>query len=268
MLKFICISPIHSLFNHILPFRIGEITLPFMLKTFANRRFGSGGVTLLMLRLYDLITVSIIFVLSFSVYFLGSMGSELYYIAVFILPLIAVAVAFLIITSLSKILQKIGGFLSSITRKMGNKGKIYSSKILDVTTETTNQIEKLSKSEKRIVLPIISLVIWISIYTFFYLLMRFLDINILYIKSTLASSGAIMSNILPINGLGSFGTLEGGWSLGYMIMGISKELAIVSGFIMHLIVIATLLLFSSIGFLYLLMNRKKENRALLRKNSA
>jgi len=80
-------------------------------------------------------------------------------------------------------------------------------------------------------------------------------IDITFIKSILASSGAVITSYLPINGLGNFGTLEAGWALGYTMLGVSKNVAIASGFVMHIIIVVIGLLLSIISAFFLLGDR-------------
>jgi len=57
-----------------------------------------------------------------------------------------------------------------------------------------------------------------------------------------------MISILPIQGIGGFGTLEGSWAISFMAMGVTKEAAISSGFVMHIISIIYLAILFIIGF--------------------
>jgi uncharacterized membrane protein YbhN (UPF0104 family) len=50
----------------------------------------------------------------------------------------------------------------------------------------------------------------------------------------LGSTAAIITNVLPINGVGSFGPFEGGWAVGFVLVGFSRELALQSGFFVHI----------------------------------
>ena len=47
--------------------------------------------------------------------------------------------------------------------------------------------------------------------------------------------------------MGGFGIIEGGWALGFMIMGISKGVAISSGFSIHIVLLIFALVLGTIG---------------------
>jgi uncharacterized membrane protein YbhN (UPF0104 family) len=50
------------------------------------------------------------------------------------------------------------------------------------------------------------------------------------------STVAVIGNALPISGIGNWGTLEAGWAVGFLMVGLSKEKAIATGFGIHIII--------------------------------
>lgn len=65
-----------------------------------------------------------------------------------------------------------------------------------------------------------------------------------FFQSVVGSTGAVLTNVLPINGVGSFGPFEGGWAAGFMFVGLSRDAALSSGFIAHIMTfLFSLLLF-------------------------
>ena len=46
----------------------------------------------------------------------------------------------------------------------------------------------------------------------------------------LGATGAIAASFLPLGGVGTFGTLETGWTLGFATAGVSRQLAVASAF--------------------------------------
>ena len=90
-------------------------------------------------------------------------------------------------------------------------------------------------------------------------LKRLLDIG--FFKNTLASSGEMITGLLPINMVGSLGTLEAGWAVGYIICGVDRASAIATGFIVHGLIILCGFIISAAGFAYLLARRQKQSLA-------
>jgi uncharacterized membrane protein YbhN (UPF0104 family) len=67
----------------------------------------------------------------------------------------------------------------------------------------------------------------------------------------LCSSIAQLGFIIPLYGLGGFGTLEAGWTGGCMMAGFSKEMGVASGFSFHIIVLGYVSLLGLYGMLRL-----------------
>lgn len=59
------------------------------------------------------------------------------------------------------------------------------------------------------------------------------------------------SPVLPIQGIGGFGIYEGGWTAGFIFVGLSKAVAISTGFGCHSIILSFSLLLGLCGILYL-----------------
>jgi uncharacterized membrane protein YbhN (UPF0104 family) len=47
------------------------------------------------------------------------------------------------------------------------------------------------------------------------------------------ATGAIIGNMLPLNALGSIGTLEAGWTLGFSAVGLDSKFAFATGLVFH-----------------------------------
>ena len=73
------------------------------------------------------------------------------------------------------------------------------------------------------------------------------------------SSIGIAFIIIPIRSIGGFGTTEGIWTIGMLLLGFDKEIAIQSGFTVHLIVLFNVLIFFLIGLLFkYLINKSRK----------
>ena len=59
--------------------------------------------------------------------------------------------------------------------------------------------------------------------------------DITYLETLAGATGAVISNVLPINSFGSFGTLEAGWTGGFVLVGMSGQDAITTAFGSHII---------------------------------
>ena len=82
-----------------------------------------------------------------------------------------------------------------------------------------------------------------------YTLIIAMGIDMTFWTVLFASSFAIITTILPVQGIGGFGTMEGGWTIGLMAMGVTKGIAISSGFSYHIIVLFYIGILGCIGIL-------------------
>ncbi|HEX7628673.1 MAG TPA: lysylphosphatidylglycerol synthase domain-containing protein, partial [Candidatus Methanoperedens sp.] len=105
---------------------------------------------------------------------------------------------------------------------------------------------------------IISIGIWIMLYSVLYMEIKAMGIDISLTPFLLASTFFLMTSIIPVQGIGGFGTLEGGWAISFMAVGIAKDIAISSGIIMHIISIIYLILIFIIGFTGLQEKQKSD----------
>jgi uncharacterized membrane protein YbhN (UPF0104 family) len=89
---------------------------------------------------------------------------------------------------------------------------------------------------------------WLSLYLFNYILIKTLNIDLDFPTVIFSTSFAVFTTVLPIQGIGGFGTLEGGWSAGLIAAGLKSEVAICSAFIFHMVMIMYFLVLGLLGF--------------------
>ncbi|MGZ3591338.1 MAG: lysylphosphatidylglycerol synthase domain-containing protein, partial [Thermodesulfobacteriota bacterium] len=89
-----------------------------------------------------------------------------------------------------------------------------------------------------------SLASWAMIFFTFYAYMIGFGIDVSSTKLILGSTIAVIGNALPVSGIGNWGTLEAGWAAGFLMVGLSKEKAIATGFGIHILVFVVCALIS------------------------
>ena len=62
--------------------------------------------------------------------------------------------------------------------------------------------------------------------------------------------------ILPIKSIGGFGTTEGSWAIGLILLGITKKSAIQAGFVIHIFALINVIFLFLIGIIYVYFNKK------------
>lgn len=96
-----------------------------------------------------------------------------------------------------------------------------------------------------------SLAIWLGIFLFYAILAQSLGLpDTLGLAHIAIGSGfAVLSNLLPINSFAGFGTQEGGWVLGFGLLGVGRELALSTGLGVHVFQLASTVVLGLAGHL-------------------
>ncbi len=106
---------------------------------------------------------------------------------------------------------------------------------------------------------VVSLLIWATNTVFFWTVMTLLEIPVSFAQVFIGGSGAAILPSLPINAIGSLGTLEAGWTAGLTLVGLDMERATASGFVMHgtvLFVSVVVGLYAGVRLWWALVRRK------------
>ena len=239
---------IHNMVNNLLPARTGELSYVYLLKNRHNKTAGAGAATLITARLFDMVTILMLFFIStLFVSTIFDMAVEARWIAITLMVGIMLAMlviiyrGYLFVISLRSIANYLGmwklPFIDYIFRKM------------DETIESFSDMRRGTFVWSALV----SILIWIALYSMTYTLIIAMGIDMTFWTVLFASTFALITMILPVQGIGGFGTMEGGWAVGLITMGVTKEVAISSGFSYHIII---LIYFLILGFMSILKKRQ------------
>ena len=247
------IAALHAFLNHVLPFRLGELSLPFLIKAFTTRGLVSGSLSLVVVRLYDAVSIALLSLVSLLV--VGSEFNPSARHALWISALAVIVVFLVVFRFMDTALALLSRILCPMLRWLGRAGRHAAARVDDIARRMEMEIQALDARQKYLFLPASSVAVTGVNYSLFYFTMVFMGIDIGFFKNMLASLGELISTFLP-NTLGSFGTMEAGWAAGYMLCGVSKADAIATGFIMHGIILLSGFVISLMGLVYLLRKRR------------
>ena len=224
---------VHNLVNNILPARTGELSYIYLLKKLHNKKAGEGIATLFVARVFDFIAISLLFFISaLMIQDLPEMIMKAVWVIGFLLVVIVILLTILLYFGES--------FLNRVRRffRMFNLDKKYFADYLlrkgEEAVESFDEI-KTNGKVRAIEVIIISFGIWLFMYSINYALITAININLDFFAVLLASTFSLFTTVLPIQGIGGFGTYEGGWTVGFIAVGLTKEVAISSGFTVHII---------------------------------
>lgn len=242
---------IHNMVNSLLPARTGELSYVYLLKKRHNKTAGAGAATLITARLFDMITILMLFFL--STLFVSTRFDTPAEVRWMIISLMFMVVLVLIIT-ISQGLKFIM-LLRKMTTHLGmDKIRIldYVFRKIDEATESFSDMHRGTFVWSALV----SIVIWLVLYSMNYTLIMAMGFDMTFWTVLFASTFALITTILPVQGIGGFGTIEGGWAIGFIIMGVPKEVAISLGFSVHIVLISYFTILGLIG----LVGKKNRDR--------
>lgn len=243
-LKLFCIVAIHSFWNNILPARSGELTFLYLTKKHFHMGIGNSTAILITIRLYDFLMTSIIFV--FACLFFGyELRNSPFLISVAILVTV---IMILLLWNLSLLIRYLIGLIREIRFLASVKEKIIH--LLSHVLYSTTQMRNIKTHLYLIISTIFCSILTIFI---FQMVMISLNINRSIIATIVGSSFALFASMLPLNAPGNTGLLDAGWVLGFLLVGLDKNSAVLSAIIMHSMFIISASLVGLLGYLILRM---------------
>jgi hypothetical protein len=246
LFRIVCV---HNMVNSVLPARTGELSYVYLLKKVHQRTIGDGVATLVVARIFDFVIIVTFFFLAFL--FMRDAPSALAgsaWVGGLVIVVVIILLALLLYSG-----RTFFGALKLVFEKFHivrwNSGKYLLTKA-EETVESLDTIKSLGLF-KYLQLLLISCGIWLSLYSLIYLLVIGMGIPIAFLAVLFASTFSIISTVLPVQGIGGFGTVEGAWTIGFMLIGLTKADAIGSGFSYHIVVILYFVILGIYGLLAL-----------------
>ncbi len=224
---------VHNMLGQVLPARSGEISYIYLTKKKHAIKGTEGLATLLIARVFDFISVSLIFFI--SLLFASSLpelvSQTIYTIAlVFFLMLI-----FLLATIFYG--NKFVSAFAFFTKKIGLKKAKLTNYTIQKMHEVVDSMKVIKKNNVLFYTFVFSVLIWAANYLIDYLLVWNMGLQIELWYILIGFTFSLLTSVLPIHGVGGFGTIEGIWAVVFISLGVSKELAILTGFGFHIIVL-------------------------------
>lgn len=231
---------IRNLFVDFLPARIGSLSYIYFLNRRLKYPFEAAASSFVIAFVFDFLTLTPFLVLSILI-----VGLNAYAISnslMLILAVIFFIMVMLVLWKLVPFIRHLGKMLQSILRITRLDQKEWAKLILHKIDMTTKDL--VSIQEKQVMWPVlfISLLLRLAKYGSLYFLLysllhshSFTLKKLSFFKTILGITGAEFSSVLPIKGIGGFGTWESAWALTFKLLDFTPNLAILSGLGVHLI---------------------------------
>lgn len=243
------ISAIHAFLNKILPLRSGELTWPVLMKRYAHVTFGNAMALLLLLRYLDLLCLIFLFSMAALIVKPGfvSLPMFLFLGSVLVLQVAGLIHIRFLITLVSWMIQKIK--LSFLRQRLEN------------IMHTVRQFQQNYSSGPAYwqllgVLVVLTVMNWLTIYAMYYHYIRMFHVEFSFFQVIVGASFVTLGNNLPLNSFGTFGTFELTWTAGFLLLGMSKDIAIPLGLFVNVSNTLLSCIVACLGYLVLILSGK------------
>lgn len=237
----------HNLAAYVLPAKTGEVALIVYLKNLCGVPNKVGLSALVVSRLLDLSTLAL------------ALGVASLYLAIFepdtaprgiLLLATGCILGAAALTALAARGDLIVLAVTAVVRLFGLDRTRLGAKLCERTVGVGEALREAAGGVL-LVASLQSLAMWLGIFLFYAILAQSLGLpDTLGLAHTAIGSGfAVLSNLLPINSFAGFGTQEGGWVLGFGMLGVERELALSTGLGAHVFQLASTVLLGLAGHL-------------------
>lgn len=237
----LCITAIHNFMLRILPMRSGELSYAFLVKRAGTSGLGEGILDIFLLRILDATAVVIIF--SFTLAF----NQATYHGDATIGFIVSGLIAFfgILITIYFNELLLFGFRIFDFFFNLIRLNRV--TKLASLRNKLQNVLQSYSKLNQKQIFALsgLTMILWIINFIMVYLILISFNLPISFTQAVLGGTAATVAAFLPLGGIGTFGLLEAGLTLGFMLAGIDRSLAVASSIAFS---IAT---FAGAGFLAL-----------------
>ena len=251
----LAITGLHNMYNRILPFRTGEISYVYLLREKENLPAAEGTATLIVARIFDYIIISFMF-LACTFFLYDTLSAHIKTVTLIMSAFLFVSFGILFYFTLLgnqalRVIEKILG-------KFGLLKITLSEKILTKGREVVESFDVISSRKTYYLTFLTSLALWINMFFIHQSVLKGMGIQIGIMSVVIGSTFAVLTNVLPIHGIAGFGTIETGWTIGYMMLGFGKDAAISSAFLVHLFILFCALFYGLLSYVYQQMCKRVE----------
>jgi hypothetical protein len=227
------ITAFYHLSLMVLPSKLGELSYPYFLTKIGGMNMTEGLASLIASRIYDLFIVLLIF-------FFACIGFQSFFLNnLFLILLLAcllitfIFLAFFYMSGCLRWISDILGMISKVTHSGNSKSFLWVQRKMN---EMAEDFYAIKDQKSYLPVSLTSLASWGMIFWTFYAFLRGFGIGISFLQMIFGSTVGVIANALPISGIGNWGTLEAGWTAGFLMVGVSKEKAIATGFGIHILI--------------------------------
>lgn len=227
-----------------LPAKIGEAVLPLMLVRRAGYSITESVGILLLLRLYDLLTL--MWMGAISLAFLSAEFGMADWRPLLWIGAAAIAAGMVLFPEFATF------FSVQIRKYINPEGKIV--RLVDELSLASRHLSR----ERLAGLILVSGLVWASLFLVFYLSGVFFEATPGVMGSVLAGVAGSLAFALPVNGLANVGPFEAAWAGAMLPLGVMVEAAVAAALLSHFVLIICNLTLAGVGALQWALSGSRE----------
>jgi len=247
------VTCLHNLLNQLLPARTGEITYVVLLKKTQSVPASQGAATLILARIIDVLAMGFFFILSIF-FFWNSIKVPVVHLlltTLFVLPLI-----FLVFVGIFS--RRGVQILLRFFEKTGLLRFKLFQKFSDFLVRLAEDLYRIKVSGRLFSYGLFTLLAWGAKFFAFYAMCMNLSFSvpITFGETVLGTTFSELASTLPIYGFAGLGTIEAGWSFGFLLLGFPKNEVFLSAFCFHFFLFTYSAILGIISFFLLRKHEK------------
>ncbi len=233
----------HAFLNKIMPVRTGELAFPLLLRRATGASLTTGLLTLALLRVVEVACLAPIYATALALW--GVEVGAAIPTGPWLIP-IALGVAGATLAALPSLLRRGVSLGDRLLSRPSLRGSERAARIRRGLGESAGEVARVGVGGM-VMLSATTMVMWMSLFGVFHACVLALSIDIPFAQTIVGSGGGVLTNLLPINGIGSFGTLEVGWTAGFAATGEAISPVLAAGVVMHALVLVLTGVFALVG---------------------
>jgi uncharacterized membrane protein YbhN (UPF0104 family) len=237
------VSAIHQCMNRLLPLRTGEFAFPVLVRRLCGKSLVEGLALVALCLLLDLVIVVVAFLAALLAVpqardAVGPVGTALIVAA---LPVLLAGYLLL------------PGLGSRLARRLGERLAPRHPKAAERLARAADTLEAVRTLSRRgffgaVVWTVLQ---WATLFVTFWSALAATGIDLGPAEVVAGSTAAIIAAAVPVGGVGSFGTLEGGWAAGFVLVGVPRGPAVASALVVSATSLVLVLVLAAISWAFL-----------------
>lgn len=245
----VSVAAVHQFMNRVLPARTGELTFPILVRRLCGTSLVEGLTLLALIHFLDATVIVAAFLASLLAL---PQVRETVGVTGTVLLVVCLVVPVVLYLGGPQVARRAARQLAAWLRAPRPRWAAA----LERTAETLAAIQAVSR---RAFLSVTfwTLMLWFTTFTSFWTAMGAIGVPVGPAAAVVGSTAAIVASVLPIGGIGSFGTLEGGWAAGFVLVGVAPPQAVASALVLSGATFAATMVMAGLGWLHLAGRRQK-----------